>query len=148
MAFDHDFRARGYVEIVGLALDDLDGFAVKGTQERSFIHLGRNGHPADHRHAGIAALHDGERHRFTDLSHSAQIIPMCCWGKNRPVMWRLSSVMIREIDQLVHRPSGVRATMIPPGVEVAAAIVLVDLRNRKPIQRRVCAAQNVLLAGS
>jgi hypothetical protein len=26
-------------------------------------------------------------------------------GKNKPVMWQLSSNMIREIDQFVHRPS-------------------------------------------
>ena len=54
--------------------------------------------------------------------------------------------MIREIDQFVQRPSGVRATMTPQVFEIAAAIIRVYLWDRKAIQGRVGAEQNVLLA--
>jgi hypothetical protein len=148
MAFDNDFGARGHIKITRLALDDLDGFAVEGTQERSLIHLGRNGHPADYRHSGITALHDGERHWLTKLFPFRPDHPDVLLGQKQA-----SHVAVVDRHDPRYRPVGPphvggSRDDNPPGIEVAAAIVLVHLRNRKPIERGVGAQQNVLLAVS
>ena len=45
--------------------------------------------------------------------HIAWMTPRCWVGTTRPDMRRASMNCVREIDQFVQLPSGVRATMIP-----------------------------------
>ena len=146
MAFDDDFGARGHLKIVGLALDDFYGFAVERPEERSFIHLGGNGHPADHRHAGVTALHNGEWHWLADLFPFRPDHPDM-------LLRQKQAGHVAVVDHHDPRdrpvgppPSGVLRDDDTPGVRVTPAIVGVHQRNRKPIQRRVGTQQNVLLA--
>ncbi len=45
--------------------------------------------------------------------HMARITPRCCVGMTRLLIRRASICCVREIDQLVQLPSGVRATTMP-----------------------------------
>jgi hypothetical protein len=146
MSLDHDFRACGHLEIARLARDNLDRFTIEGAEEGSFIHLGRNGHPADHRHSGVTALHDGERHWFADLFPFGPDHPDVLLGQKQA--GHVAVVEHHDPRYRPVRPSAVRCggDDDTPAVHVTPAIIGVHQRNRKPIQCRVFSQQYVLLA--